>query len=70
MACGGPNKDHAHKQADEAYDEGMKLLEEKYDIRADAISTFGGFRQDFTQAQLNLREALREVFWSEACGTW
>jgi len=85
MPCDGPNKEYAHKQADEVTDVLLELLALPHGTRRQGqlyalyrklhIHTIreprGPFahnlKDDHAKAKAQLREAMRELFWVDAC---
>ena len=64
MPCMGPDIYYAYDQGEKAYSEVIKLLEQKYHI-TDHPGPF--FDKDFNKAKENLKKAIQEVMWMDAC---
>lgn len=67
MPCGGPNKEFSDKQAEEAFGKVMLFLKSKYGIEGSSNSNWSLDREDYADATKKLREALKEMFWCQAC---
>jgi len=65
MPCMGPNKDDAYERADKAFEEIKNLLSVKYSVDEPPY-----FIQGYKQSETQLKDALRELFWAEACGSF
>ena len=70
----GPSKEEAYKDADKVFEEIWKLLQKRgihdYD-RLQLLSKYpkweGFFYNDWKKSKVRLRNALRKLYWSEAC---
>ena len=67
MPCTGPSQKYAHERADEVADGFRKLLEHSYYIREPYGPFARNLKDDHNKAKAQLRAAIRELFWIEAC---
>ena len=66
MPCMGPDYNHAVEKADKAFEEVMKLLNEKYGILP-VGNTSGVFSKQYEEARQKVRAELKNLFWIDAC---
>lgn len=69
MPCMGPDRNASDKIAEEIYTEVMFLMERNYNIRGydERINKFGKFKENWEEATQNLKKAIQEVVWEDAC---
>lgn len=69
MPCGGPSKEFAVIKSQEAYNDIMQMLSDKYHVeRPDGHTGFSKkFQADWDKDVKQLREALTELFWTNDC---
>lgn len=70
--CDGPHKEDADKKGDEAFDDVMQLLKEKYRVTG-AIPgqpSWPGMDESFNENKEALRKALREIIFTQDCIDW
>lgn len=72
MACTGPSKEFAIIKSQEAYNEIMRMLNDKYDIeRPDGQCHFSKkFQADWDADEKKLREVLTDLFWTSDCDSF
>jgi hypothetical protein len=69
----GPNKEYSIQRAEEAFEEIMYLLQDKYDATrpgSDEWNMFASFREDWDTAEKQLKEALVELIWTSDANNW
>lgn len=68
MACGGPSKEFAVIKSQQAFDEIIQLIKEKYHVERPVILNGIGFEKkmqdDWDKEEAMLREALADLFWT------
>lgn len=73
MPAMGPNQDHAYQQAQQAFQEVLLLLKDKYHV-ARPISPLKSLQekwgQEWDTQNEKLLEALKEMFWLDACSSF
>jgi hypothetical protein len=67
MACMGPNKKYSDKLAKKATQEVLDMLVEKYGFRR---TCEGYFMDDFLKGKDKLEEAMKDLFWTDACDSF
>ena len=69
MPCGGPSKEFAVIKSQEAYNDIMQMLKDKYYVdRPDGDNGFSKkFQADWDKDVKQLREVLTELFWTNDC---
>lgn len=72
MPCSGPSQDLAYLKGDKFFLELTKKLDKEYFIPFIENSTTEQkfFYRNTLEAQEKLREAIRELFWADACDSF
>ncbi len=69
MPCSGPSQELAYKQADKFYEKVMTMLEKEHGV-TEPDKYWGTMNADHKKAKKELKKALRELIWTEACSSW
>ena len=68
MACGGPSKEFAIIRSQEAFDDVIRLMKDKYQVGRPEITLGIGiekkWQDDWDREETALREALADLFWT------
>ncbi len=67
MACDGPSQELAYKQADKFYEKVMTMLEKEHGVKK---PNWPRMDEDHEKGKAMLKEALRELIWTEHCDSW
>lgn len=68
MACGGPSNEFAIIRSQEAFDDVIRIMKDKYQVERPEITLGIGIEQkwqdDWDRQETALREALADLFWT------
>lgn len=74
MPCMGPSKDYAYKRSEEAYEEIVALLKEKYQVQRPMflrkVMIEKRWQEEWDQEAENLKKSLAELFWLSDAANW
>ena len=68
MACGGPSKEFAVNKSQQAFDDIMRMMKEKYQVsKPDMVLGIGiekKWQEDWDEEEDALRQVLADMFWT------
>ena len=67
MPCMGPNRDYAYELGEKAYEEIIKILEEKYGVETSKSKTMSVFTEKAIEHRKRLEEIIKELIWTQHC---